>query len=268
MEQRQESYQGFEPHLAPHQPLQYISQQPWDQRKQFSEQPDQQPASAPDDPMAAMVAAAMTGPPPSTSVAGLGGAMGGLTIRAYPPPAPPLAQHPLAAPLHFPRAADLAAAPGPASTITPARTTKPGSLPIPASLHTRDVSRDAAGAYAIPDPMERFAAVNGHQRQRGVMDLHFQSTRTAAQVLEHLLDAELESVRAVADAAAAREGSAPGRPMVWIITGTGHHTDRNTFAKVGALAEFVEGYLVDGGYRFAYGKDPNGYSGAFAVFAR
>ena len=54
--------------------------------------------------------------------------------------------------------------------------------------------------------------------------------------------------------------------MVWVITGSGHHTDRNTFAKAGALREFVEQYLAEGQYRYAYGKDPNGYVGAFAVF--
>ena len=39
------------------------------------------------------------------------------------------------------------------------------------------------------------------------------------------------------------------------------------FVKTFALAEFVEQYLIEGGYRYAYGKDPSGYSGAFAVFA-
>ena len=49
--------------------------------------------------------------------------------------------------------------------------------------------------YAIPDPMERFIALNGDQRQRGALDLHYQSTRTAAIVLERLLDEEIEIVR-------------------------------------------------------------------------
>lgn len=248
-------------------------------------------SSVPTDPMAAMATAAMigsrrtdtglTGFSVSTEKfrglslsnaptgAGVIGRPGDVDLTGGLPPSP--AQHQLDAPLHFPRAADLVAAIGEniersSGYSTSLRRTKPGTIAIPSHLYTRDVSRDAAKMYAIPDPMERFIALNGEQRQRGALDLHYQSTRTAAIVLERLLDEEIEIVRS-ASYAAADKGTPVGRPVVWLITGTGHHTERNTFAKVGALAEFVEQYLIEGGYRYAYGKDPSGYSGAFAVFA-
>ena len=200
-----------------------------------------------------------------------GGDFGGFQMPCPPAAAPsvPEQRQLLATPLHFPRVSDLAGSGGGGGGggggRRPARATKPASMDIPLSFYTRDVTRDAAAAYAIPDALQRFEEVNGKRRQVGVMDLHFQSTRTAGRVLECLLDAELASVRGAADSAAAREGS-KGAPVVWVITGSGHHTDRNTFAKAGALREFVEQYLAEGQYRYAYGKDPNGYVGAFAVF--
>ena len=137
---------------------------------------------------------------------------------------------------------------------------------------------DSAQAFAITDPLQRFAVVNlphskrtasqalprtlaaGEHDRRGqghagapvgVLDLHYQSVRTAAVVL----DAKLPS--------ALREHA-----EVWVITGSGHHTDRaghQRSAPSGVLHSAVGEYLHATGHVYHVGKDKAGHSGAFLV---
>ena len=88
----------------------------------------------------------------------------------------------------------------------------------------------------------------------GVLDLHYQSVKTSSFVLDTLL----------ADALRRYE-------EVWIVTGTGHHTDRASHqrtAQGGVLHAAVAQYLSDGRYRHFLGKDQGGQSGAFLVLPR
>lgn len=123
-----------------------------------------------------------------------------------------------------------------------------------------------------PDP--RVQAVN-QPRRIGVLDLHFQSTKTAIAVLDALLEPELEAVSQLAERTRHRPTSGDRRtleglggleagPMVWIVTGTGHHTGR-THVKAGALFDCVNSYLSDLGFNFVHGKDGSGKRGAFGV---
>jgi hypothetical protein len=130
---------------------------------------------------------------------------------------------------------------------------------------------DAASAFAIADHMARFDAVNEPHRRRataeplpatlattrgrggrvGVVDLHYQSSRTAPLVL----DATLASQLAAHD-------------EVWLITGTGHHTDRASHQRAvagGVLHAATKEYLEEYGYAHHPAKDHNGHSGAFLV---
>ena len=145
---------------------------------------------------------------------------------------------------------------------------------IPSQLWLVDVSRlDAATAFSISDPLARFSAVNapheartadqalpstlqaatigGHRATVGVMDLHYQSVRTAALVLDTVLP-ELLHVHS----------------EVWVITGTGHHTDKASHQRSvagGVLHATVQDYLTRGGFTFHPGRDAAGHSGAFLV---
>jgi len=159
-----------------------------------------------------------------------------------------------------------------------ANTSKPRAVTIPQELWLADVSR-TQDAFAIADALERFAAVNepyALRRQHaegervplsvsaplerrtgqpppsaGVLDMHFQSTKTASYVLDEVLPRALvEYVE------------------VWVITGTGHHTDTRSHQKSvggGVLHAAVEAYLVSHNYRYHLGKDRRGHSGAFLV---
>merc|ERR1712228_570810 len=75
----------------------------------------------------------------------------------------------------------------------------------------------------------------------GVLDMHFQSTKTAPYVLDEMLpNALAEHVE------------------VWIITGTGHHTDNHSHQKSvggGVLHATVEAYLASPHYHYHFGKD-------------
>ena len=150
---------------------------------------------------------------------------------------------------------------------------------IPQQLWLTDVARiDSASAFSIVDPLERFAAVNAPHEQRtavarvpltvkpsdsgdrtnakavkdvAVMDLHFQSVKTAPIVLDARLPALLE-----------------GHAEVWVLTGTGHHTDKAGHQRSqegGVLYAAVRDYLMHTGYTFHPGKDGAGRSGAFLV---
>jgi len=83
-----------------------------------------------------------------------------------------------------------------------------------------------------------------------VIDLHFQSTKTFAEVLEVVLPEKLAS-------------EASG---VWIVTGTGHHVGTKTHQRGGGVLESaVMNWLTEKGYDFLKGRDRNGHGGALYV---
>jgi hypothetical protein len=87
-----------------------------------------------------------------------------------------------------------------------------------------------------------------------VVDLHFQSTRTAPDVLDEVLPAALGA-----------------HAEVWVVTGTGHHVDRHghqQHAPGGVLHGLVAEYLAARGVPFRPGRDRAGHSGAFLVHHR
>ena len=157
-----------------------------------------------------------------------------------------------------------------------------GVVRMPQDLWLSGVQRiDASQAFNIADPLERFKAVNAPHEKRaasglslprtlsagdqprgprpqsntvGVIDLHFQSVRTAAACLDELLPNYLRM-----------------HCEVWLVTGTGHHTDKASHQKStagGVLHNSVSAYLQEGGYLFYSGKDTMGHSGALLVVPR
>lgn len=125
---------------------------------------------------------------------------------------------------------------------------QPKKVKVPQSIWTHDLQRDPA-AFQIEDPIARYEAVN-QETHSYVMDLHFQSTRTAPVVLDELLESALAAHQS--------------RGHVWVVTGTGHHTGKS-HVKAGALFEAVKAYLIECGYDFDLGADKGGYLGAFCV---
>ena len=155
---------------------------------------------------------------------------------------------------------------------------------MPQELWLASVSRiDAPTAFAISDPIARFMAVNephikraasGHALPRtvplkdpreygsasaaaaakgpvGVIDLHFQSVKTMAAVLDAVL---YETLRTHGE--------------TWLVTGTGHHTDRNSHqrsAAGGVLHAAAVEYVAARGLAWHTGKDAQGHSGAISV---
>ncbi|MFN9981020.1 MAG: hypothetical protein ACK53Y_13925, partial [bacterium] len=93
---------------------------------------------------------------------------------------------------------------------------------IPQDLWTCSTNRDPS-LFHIVDPIERFHAVNDAQIRAKqlssglphVMDLHFQSVKTAQIVLATVLPQKLEEISKLSQ----REAG------VWIITGSGHHVN-------------------------------------------
>mmetsp|Transcript_46762 Transcript_46762/g.122804 ORF Transcript_46762/g.122804 Transcript_46762/m.122804 type:complete len:456 (-) Transcript_46762:389-1756(-) len=149
---------------------------------------------------------------------------------------------------------------------------------IPEQLWVSDVERiDAASAFQLTDPIARFEAVNAPYTHRlqthplpltlassvptasrapaaAVLDLHYQSVKTAAVVLDRMLGQRLAS-----------------HAEVWVITGTGHHTAKDSHQRAqvgGVLHAAVEEYLRRMGHEFHAGKDRAGHSGAFLVLDR
>ena len=151
------------------------------------------------------------------------------------------------------------------------------SYRMPQELWLSGVSRiDAASAFAIADPIARYTAVNEPHARRaadglavpmtlppvedrrranrtgvGVVDLHFQSVKTAEGVLERVLPHALRT-----------------HAEVWLVTGTGHHTDKASHqrsATGGVLHAAVSEYLSARGLIFYMGKDNNGHSGALLL---
>ncbi|KAJ1450948.1 hypothetical protein M885DRAFT_589750 [Pelagophyceae sp. CCMP2097] len=122
------------------------------------------------------------------------------------------------------------------------------TVKMPPELWTSTVLRNAR-VFELADPMERYAHVARSNAREDIVDLHFQSSRTAAVVLDAVLDAAL-----------ARHSK------VWLVTGSGHHTPVHSHQRSGGMLHaFCEEYLSTRGYDFAIAKDKNGYSGAFLV---
>jgi hypothetical protein len=127
---------------------------------------------------------------------------------------------------------------------------QPKKVRIPQALWVADTQRNPA-LFNIADPLVRYKEVNKFCAIAGVVDLHFQSTKTVSVVLDSELPKELSG----------KEGKA------WVITGTGHHVSKKTHQKAGALFPAVEQYLQGEGYTYAIGVDPKGKSGAFLVYS-
>lgn len=136
-----------------------------------------------------------------------------------------------------------------ARTMSPANPTAVPTVRIPQDLWNPHENRDAAAFY-IEDPLERYHHVMASTyHDESVIDLHFQSLKTYAAVLETVLPQRLELAE-----------------QVWIVTGTGHHVGSRTHQKGGgALESAVLQWLADQGYRVFRGKDKNGQGGALLV---
>mmetsp|Transcript_14995 Transcript_14995/g.23047 ORF Transcript_14995/g.23047 Transcript_14995/m.23047 type:complete len:613 (-) Transcript_14995:10-1848(-) len=119
---------------------------------------------------------------------------------------------------------------------------------IPQNLWNHHVNRDA-GAFYISDPIERYLEVSKTSGRRNVIDLHFQSTKTFSVVLATILPEKLLE-----------------HDDVWIVTGSGHHVNRNSHQKGGgALESAVLAWLDAENYMHLRGRDRNGHSGAVLV---
>jgi hypothetical protein len=148
----------------------------------------------------------------------------------------------------------IAAAASPSAAATPATstTTSPALLvktvKIPQDLWNPHVNRDAS-AFHITDPLARYHHVSQSVQRTDVIDLHFQSTKTFAAVLEKILPEKLEK-----------------QTQVWVVTGSGHHVGTKTHQRGGgALESAVVTWLNQEGYEFVRGRDRNGHGGALLV---
>lgn len=148
------------------------------------------------------------------------------------------------------------ASPSPAVSSPPTTTTATSSssallvktVKIPQDLWNPHINRDSS-AFHIVDPMERYHHVAQSVQRADVIDLHFQSTKTFAAVLEKMLPEKLEK-----------------QSQVWVVTGSGHHVGTKTHQKGGgALESAVLTWLNQEGYEFVRGRDRNGHGGALLV---
>jgi len=106
-----------------------------------------------------------------------------------------------------------------------------------------------SAAFHISDPIQRYHEVNKYVSRRDVIDMHFQSIKTAPIVLNRVLPDKLKLFQ-----------------EVWVVTGTGHHVGHNTHQKSGGVLEqTVISWLGKAGYEYVKGKDRNGYGGAVLV---
>eukprot|EP00629_Pelagomonadales_sp_RCC1024_P000378 CAMPEP_0119263544 /NCGR_PEP_ID=MMETSP1329-20130426/2912_1 /TAXON_ID=114041 /ORGANISM="Genus nov. species nov., Strain RCC1024" /LENGTH=529 /DNA_ID=CAMNT_0007263255 /DNA_START=203 /DNA_END=1789 /DNA_ORIENTATION=+ len=104
-----------------------------------------------------------------------------------------------------------------------------------------------ARVFEVRDPLERYQLVSAAHDRPDVVDLHFQSNRTAPVVLEAVLD---RALRANPDG-------------VWVVTGCGHHVPQNSHQKQRApLFQYTQSYLEEHRYEFSVAKDHNGFAGA------
>ena len=155
------------------------------------------------------------------------------------------------------------------------------AVKIPSELWVGE-SALRSDAFHIADPFERYKEVNrayardagrmwvpltfgtsaggrssgrsNEEAGAGVVDLHYQSVRTVAGVLDRILPVALDA-----------------HAEVWVITGTGHHTNQQSHQRHrsgGVLNGAVEEYLEGKGCTFHKAKDHAGYSGAFLVLRK
>jgi len=121
---------------------------------------------------------------------------------------------------------------------------------IPHDLWNPHLSRNSS-FFHISDPIERYLKVLAASKCRSdVIDLHFQSIKTFPVVLSRILPEKIKC-----------------KTEVWIVTGSGHHTNRSSYQRSGGVLETaVIRWLSVKGYEYLKGKDKNGYGGA--VLAR
>ena len=86
---------------------------------------------------------------------------------------------------------------------------KPTSVKVPREIW---VPLRNARVFEVQDPLERYRMVAANHDRRDVVDLHFQSSRTAPVVLQHVLDTAIRA----------------NPSGVWVVTGSGHHAPRNS----------------------------------------
>lgn len=168
----------------------------------------------------------------------------------------------------FSTSSSIAAAPQ-GNSISSNSLQKEKVIKIPLDLWTSSNDRDPS-LFQIADPIERFNAVNNAQsrvKQAAaglpyVIDLHFQSVKTAQLVLATVLPQKLEEISKLSQRETVKAAG------VWIITGSGHHVNTQSHQKRnGVLENAVMKWLQDEGYEHFRGKDRNGYSGAIYVTA-
>ena len=124
---------------------------------------------------------------------------------------------------------------------------KPTSVKVPREIW---VPLRNARVFEVQDPLERYRMVAANHDRRDVVDLHFQSSRTAPVVLQHVLDTAIRA----------------NPSGVWVVTGSGHHAPRNSHQqKKASLFNFVGDYLAAQGYSSTIAKDHNGFAGAYLV---
>eukprot|EP00816_Leptocylindrus_hargravesii_P013804 CAMPEP_0196804940 /NCGR_PEP_ID=MMETSP1362-20130617/4636_1 /TAXON_ID=163516 /ORGANISM="Leptocylindrus danicus, Strain CCMP1856" /LENGTH=578 /DNA_ID=CAMNT_0042177541 /DNA_START=63 /DNA_END=1799 /DNA_ORIENTATION=+ len=122
------------------------------------------------------------------------------------------------------------------------------SMKIPNDVWNPHQFQNSA-AFHISDPIQRYYEVNKYVTRRDVIDMHFQSMKTAPVVLNRVLPEKLKLFQ-----------------EVWVVTGTGHHVGHNTHQKGGGVLEqTVISWLGKAGYEYVKGKDRNGYGGAVLV---
>eukprot|EP00514_Thraustochytrium_sp_LLF1b_P010015 CAMPEP_0184551096 /NCGR_PEP_ID=MMETSP0199_2-20130426/23483_1 /TAXON_ID=1112570 /ORGANISM="Thraustochytrium sp., Strain LLF1b" /LENGTH=422 /DNA_ID=CAMNT_0026946155 /DNA_START=65 /DNA_END=1333 /DNA_ORIENTATION=- len=119
---------------------------------------------------------------------------------------------------------------------------------IPQVLWVDAASRDP-NTFNIVDPLERFGEVNKRNKVAGVLDLHFQTSKT----VEHVLSTYLGNYSIF-------ETTSQG-DFVWVVTGSGHHTTQRLYK----LFDVVQEYLDREGYFYKLGKDSQGFTSAFYV---
>jgi len=122
------------------------------------------------------------------------------------------------------------------------------SVRIPQDLWNPNINRSPA-AFHITDPMARYNEVSQSIQRKDVIDLHYQSVKTFAVVLRSILPEKLRN-----------------HGEVWVVTGSGHHVNRNSHQKSGGVLETaVNTWLLSNGYKFVKGRDKNGFGGAILV---
>jgi len=143
-------------------------------------------------------------------------------------------------------------------------------MKIPQELWTSSMSRDSTLYFQMADPFERYNAVNSNhirptQTADGllhVIDLHYQSVKTAPLILSTVLPQKLVEVSELSNQERTKGAG------VWIITGSGHHVNTQSHQKRnGVLENAVLKWLQEAGYDHCRGKDRNGYGGAIYVTA-